>query len=130
MTKAAKEVTLTPPFALACQLVANTITLNNLHEEQNRLQEVLHDDTLESIYKQLWYAGRKGNISHLHHQRVIRRDIILTERARLHLVWFDKTIYAKRLDDELLNWEYSSKVVCGNEVVHQAASGFYFLTQV
>ena len=93
VTKAAKKVTLTPPFELACQLVRNTITPSDLVEEQNRLQKVLRDDTLESIHKQLWYAGRKGNVSQLHHQKVIRRDIILTERARLHLVWSDKTIY-------------------------------------
>lgn len=28
------------------------------------------------------------------------------------------------MDDELLDWEYFSKVVCGNEVVHRAASKF------
>lgn len=123
-TKAAKQITLTPPFAFACQLVTKTITSNDIVEEQNRLRKVLHDDILESIHKQLWYAGRKGNISPLHHQKVIRRDIILTERAQLHLVWSDKTIYIKRLDDELLDWEYFSKVVCENEVVHRAASGF------
>ena len=120
----AKGVMLTPPFTRACQLVANTTTASDLLEEQNRLRKVLRDDTLESIHKRLWYAGRKGNVSQLHHQKVIRRDIILTERARLHLVWSDKTIYVKRLDDELLDWGYFSKVVCGDEVVHQAASGF------
>jgi hypothetical protein len=40
------------------------------------------------------------------------------------LVWFDKTVYIKRLDDELLSWEYFSKIGCNNEVVHRAASGF------
>ncbi|KAM0705295.1 hypothetical protein Q7P35_008085 [Cladosporium inversicolor] len=124
VTKAVKDVTLTPPFAHACQLAADTITPNDLLEEQNRLQKVLHDDILESVHEQLWYAGRKGNISQLHHQKVIHRDIILTERAQLHLVWSDKTIHIKRLDDELLDWEYFSKVVCGNEVVYRAASGF------
>jgi hypothetical protein len=124
VTKAAEEVMPTPPFTLACQLMVNNTDPSDLLEEQNRLQKVLHDDTLDSIHKQLWYAGRKGNVSQLHHQKVIRRDIILTERARLHLVWSDKTIYVKRLDDELLDWEYFSKVVCGNEVVYQAASGF------
>lgn len=123
-TKAAKQVTLTPPFALKCQLVANTITPNDLLEEQHRLQKVLCDEILELLHRQLWYAGRRGNISQLHHQKVLRRDIILTERAQLHLIWSDKTIYIKRLDDELLDWEYFSKIVCSNEVVYRAASGF------
>jgi hypothetical protein len=124
VTKAAGEVMLTPPFALACQLVANTTAPSDLLEEQNRLQKVLHDDTLDSIHKQLWYAGRKGNVSPLHHQKVIRREVILTERARLHLVWFDKTMYVQRLDDELLDWGYFSRVVCGDGAVYRAASGF------
>jgi hypothetical protein len=47
VTKAAGEVTLTPPFALACQLVANTTTPGDILVEQNRLLRVLHDDTLE-----------------------------------------------------------------------------------
>jgi len=41
VTKAAKEVTLTPPFGLACQLVANTITPSDLVEEQNRNLETI-----------------------------------------------------------------------------------------
>ncbi|EME39011.1 hypothetical protein DOTSEDRAFT_115852, partial [Dothistroma septosporum NZE10] len=79
---------------------------------------------LESIHKQLWYAGRKSNISPLHHQKVIRRDIVLTERASLHLVWFERIIYVKRLNDELLDWTYFSQVLCGDKTLHQAASGF------
>ena len=121
---ASVKAKLRPPFALDYQLIANPIIPSDLLEEQTRLRKILRDETLESMHKQLWYAGRKGNISPLHHQKVIRRDIVLTERARLHLVWFDKTIYIKRLDDELLSWEYFSKIGCNNEVVHRAASGF------
>lgn len=76
------------------------------------------------MHKWLWYAGRKGNISPLHHQKVIHREIILTERARLHLVWFGRTIYIQRLSDELLGWTYFSEVVCQDAHIHQAATGF------
>jgi hypothetical protein len=69
------------------------ITPGDLPKEQSRLQRTIRDEVLESMHRQLWYAGRKGNVSPLHHQKVIRREIILTERARLHLVWFDQTIY-------------------------------------
>jgi len=119
-----EKASLRPPFALDNQLIADAIIPSDLLEEQNRLQKILHDETLESMHKQLWYAGRKGNISPLHHQKVIRGDIVLTERARLHLVWFRKTLYVKRLDDELPSWEYFSNIGCNNEVVHRAASGF------
>lgn len=76
------------------------------------------------MHHRLWYAGRKGNISPLHHQKVIHREIILTERPRLHLVWYGRHIYIQRLDDELLNWDYFSGVVCGENATHQAATGF------
>lgn len=79
---------------------------------------------MELMHKQLWYAGRIGNISALHRQRVLRRDVVLTERARLHLIWYDRTIYIKRLDDELLDWDYFSEVICGDEILYHAAAGF------
>jgi len=128
VTEIVQRATLLPPFAYDCQPVASqgaeNIPLGDLVKEQSRLRRILRDEVLESMHKQLWYAGRKGNVSPLHHQKVIRRDVILTERARLHLVWFDKAIYVKRFDDEFLDWVYFSRVVCGDEAVHRAASGF------
>ena len=70
------------------------------------------------------YAGRKSNISPLHHQKVIHRDIVLTERARLHLVWYGKTLYVRRLNDEFLDWDYFSEVACGDEHLYHMAAGF------
>lgn len=58
---------------------------------------------LNAIHKHLWIAGSHGNISPLHHQRVILRDIIPCEMPQLHLVWFDRTIYIKPLPDCFLN---------------------------
>jgi hypothetical protein len=97
---------------------------DSLTGERERLLQALIDSDLELMHTSLWYAGRIGNISPLHHQRVLRRDIVLTEKLRLHLVWFGKVIYVKRLEDELLNWKYFSTIVCGNELLYQAATGF------
>lgn len=123
-----KRAALFPPFEQAQQLTYDQAVDINIAQhpvaEHQRLRHSLRDEDLASMHNRLWYAGRKGNISPLHHQKVLRRDIVLTERARLHLVWFDRTIYVKRLEDELLNWEYFSKVVCGDRTVHQAATGF------
>ena len=117
-----------PPFAQSNQLVttrvAATLDASTRHVERERLRTVLQDDTLDAMHQWLWYAGRKGNISPLHHQKVIRREIILTERARLHLVWFRRTIYIQRLSDELLDWTYFSEVVCQDARTYQAATGF------
>ena len=58
---------------------------------------------LNEIHRHLWVAGSYGNINTLHHQRVLLRNIIPSELPRLHLIWFDKTIYIKPLPDCLLN---------------------------
>jgi len=125
---APKEAILIPPFAQNNQLstsqVATAVDASIRHTERERLQTSLQDDDLDAMHKWLWYAGRKGNISPLHHQKVIHREIILTERARLHLVWFGRTIYIQRLSDELLDWTYFSEVVCQDARIHQAATGF------
>ena len=58
---------------------------------------------LNAIHDHLWIVGSYGNISPLHYQRVLLRDIIPCEMSRLHLVWFDRTIYIKPLPDCLLS---------------------------
>ena len=58
---------------------------------------------LNNIHSHLWIAGSLGNISPLHHQRVLLREVIPSEQARLHLVWFDRNIYVKPLPDSLLD---------------------------
>lgn len=128
VSSATQRSTWSPPFEQQCQLIKNqdlnVPSATDATAEHERLRRSLYEVDLERMHKQLWYAGRRGNISPLHHQRVIRRDIVLTEKARLHLVWFEKTIYVKRLGDELTNWQYFSDVVCHDEVVYHAATGF------
>lgn len=118
----------TPPFAQDNQIstsqYATTMDASQKRAERERLQVFLHEEDLEAMHKWLWYAGRKGNISSLHHQKVIRREVVLTERARLHLVWSGETIYVQRLGDELLDWDYFSEVVCRDARLYQAATGF------
>jgi hypothetical protein len=125
---AAKEAALAPPFAKNNHLFtspgATAVDAYTSYAERALLLASLHEDDLDTMHKWLWYAGRKGNISPLHHQKVIRRDIILTERARLHLVWFGRTIYIQRLNDELLDWNYISEVICRDASIYQAATGF------
>lgn len=125
---APKEFILIPPFAQNNQLCtshnATVIDASTRHSDREQLQAMLQHEDLETMHKWLWYAGRKGNISPLHHQKVIRREIILTERAQLHLVWFGRTIYIQRLSDSLLDWTYFSEVVCQDARIYQAATGF------
>jgi hypothetical protein len=55
---------------------------------------------------------------------VVHREIILTERTRLHLVWYGKTLYVKRLGDEILDWNYFSHVIRSNKRLYRMATGF------
>ena len=59
---------------------------------------------LNDIHHHLWLVGSYGNVNTLHHQRVLLRNIIPSEMPRLHLVWFDRTIYIKPLPDRLLSF--------------------------
>lgn len=43
---------------------------------------------LNAIHDRLWRAGLPGKVHPLHHQIVLQRNIIVTERVDLHLVWY------------------------------------------
>jgi hypothetical protein len=119
---------LTPPFARDNELiqhqVTNSISASCVKGEHDRLYESFRQDDLDVMHEWLWYAGRRGNISPLHHQKVVHREIILTERARLHLIWYGKTLYVKRLEDEILDWNYFSQVICSDKRLYRMATGF------
>lgn len=59
---------------------------------------------LNDIHQHLWLAGSLGNVNTLHYQHVLLRNIVPSELPRLHLVWFDRTIYIKPLPDRHLNF--------------------------
>ena len=43
---------------------------------------------LNAIHRWLWRAGLPGGVQPLHHQQVLQRAIVVTERVELHLVWY------------------------------------------
>lgn len=65
---------------------------------------------LNVIHSHLWIAGSHGNISPLHHQRVLLRKIIPSDLSRLHLIWFDRIIYVKPFPDYLLDTSRYSEI--------------------
>ncbi|MCJ1426961.1 hypothetical protein MMC29_004864 [Sticta canariensis] len=79
---------------------------------------------LNAIHHHLWMVGSIGNINTLHHQRVLLRDIIPSECSRLHLVWFDRTIYVKPLPEYLLNLKFYRDVVCNDVELYGLIVGF------
>ncbi|KAJ5674367.1 uncharacterized protein N7477_004301 [Penicillium maclennaniae] len=70
-------------------------------------REVWSED-LESISGRLWWMSKQdsSNISPLHRQRVKGRQIIVTEDARLHLVWIDDRIYLKPLPQYIISYAF------------------------
>ncbi len=42
---------------------------------------------LNIIHGWLWRAGLPEKVQPLHHQKLLQREIVLTERVDLHLVW-------------------------------------------
>ncbi|CAO2656099.1 Nn.00g049020.m01.CDS01 [Neocucurbitaria sp. VM-36] len=65
---------------------------------------------LDKISDYLWLMSKQSsqNISQLHQQRVKRREIIVTEEPKLHMIWFYDRIHIKPIPRYLLSrhfWE-------------------------
>ncbi|KAI1521384.1 hypothetical protein PtrSN001C_012256 [Pyrenophora tritici-repentis] len=140
-----------PPFSKANQLVhdlvpgpgaAQSETLPGqpsvLLKDLNRTKKFLYDDLwsedLDRMAPRLWIMTTlsSANINPLHRQRVKGREIIVTEEARLHLVWIHDRIFIKPIPRYLLShdfWEvyFNQKLGSpddGSRNLHAAAAGF------
>ncbi|RYP49044.1 hypothetical protein DL769_011136 [Monosporascus sp. CRB-8-3] len=58
---------------------------------------------LNDIQEWLWICGRPMPPRPLHHQRLLSRDIIISEHVELHLVWWRNRIFIKPLPSYLLD---------------------------
>jgi hypothetical protein len=66
------------------------------------LSKDLSVQKLNSIHNQLWIAGHPTPPRHLSYQTALSRDIVLSEKMELHLLWKAKRIYIKPLPRYLL----------------------------
>ena len=90
------------------------------------LEGDLNVDGLNKVHKHLWFAGLPQSARPLHHQLMIDRKIMLTERADLHLLWHDDRLYLKPLPDYLLSygiWEAALRKD-QDSIVSENAKGF------
>ncbi|KAK5991869.1 hypothetical protein PT974_05256 [Cladobotryum mycophilum] len=70
-------------------------------------QELLVTD-INNVQHWLWACGRPMPPRPLHYQRLLSREIVITESPQLHLVWGDKRIFIKPLPSYLVDkafWE-------------------------
>lgn len=71
---------------------------------------------LADIHDWLWVVGRPKPPRPLHEQRLLNRDIVITERLDLHLVWSTQRIFIKPLPRFLLDPRFWQKFLCCHKV--------------
>jgi hypothetical protein len=117
--------TVMPPFSKANELVGDLVPGPSASQSESlpghpsvllkdlvRIKKFLHDDLwseeLERIAPRLWImtTPSSSNINPLHRQRVKGREIIVTEEARLHLVWIHDRIFIKPIPRYLLSYDF------------------------
>src|SRR5208282_4898449 len=83
-----------------------------LLEDKESLSSFLHGELtterLDKMYHILFLLSNRNNISPLHHQALMGRQILITERPDLHLVWYYDRIFIKPIPLCLLNYEFYS----------------------
>ncbi|KAH8652846.1 hypothetical protein BGZ61DRAFT_500805 [Ilyonectria robusta] len=70
---------------------------------------------LASIHSWLWVAGRLMPPRPLHHQLVLGREIVITERMDMHLVWTTGRMFLKPIPRFLLEPQFWTKYSRGRE---------------
>jgi hypothetical protein len=136
-----------PPFTKATELLHNltrddflpgqpTIALHDPAPLLTFLETDLYATDLEKIAPRLWIMSTpsSSNINALHRQRVVGREIVVTEEPRLHLVWVHNRIFIKPVPAYLTShwfWEQyleSSSCSLGDvesrDRIRKAAVGF------
>lgn len=79
---------------------------------------------LNRIHKHLWLAGLPKGARPLHRQKLIGREISVTEQADLHLVWSESRIFIKPLPMFLLTYETWVNYLCCEQNLYKSACGF------
>lgn len=88
------------------------------------LEDDLDVDSLNRVHQHLWFAGLPQCARALHHQLMLGRRIVITERADLHLLWRDDRLYLKPLPDYLLCYKIWKEVLLKDRILSQNAKGF------
>ncbi|KAF2186743.1 hypothetical protein K469DRAFT_144567 [Zopfia rhizophila CBS 207.26] len=78
---------------------------------------------LNDIHQHLWLAGLPNAARPLHRQKLLGRNILVTEDPDEHLVWFEAQIFVKPLPDFLLDYNYWNDYLCSDEELHKSACG-------
>jgi hypothetical protein len=122
------------PFEINHEIIDNSMLQDADHistfadptATRTRYKEEYSQQKLNDIHNHLWSAGSKDNTNALHHQKVLCREVILSERSDLHLVWFDRIIYIKPLPLSFLNYNFIDTIVLPDEILYGNVIGFLY----
>ena len=78
---------------------------------------------LNDIHSWLWLVGRPMCARPLYKQRMLGREILVTEQIDVHLLWQESRIFIKPLPEYLMDHDFWTKNLCSNQIDHQNACG-------
>jgi hypothetical protein len=88
------------------------------------LTSQLSVERLNNIHLDLWWAGRPENIRGLHAQKMLKREITISERIELHLFWFESIIFIKPLPAWMLDWDFCNAHICTDRDLYELVNGW------
>jgi hypothetical protein len=121
----------TPKLALPSayhddERVLQTIERSDSSSFRAYLQHDLNVLRLTKVHKHLWLAGLPQISRTLHSHIMIGRQVLVTERADLHLVWQSNTVYLKPLPDYLMDYSIWKDFLCLDDALFQDAIGILY----
>ncbi|KAF5025074.1 hypothetical protein F66182_2843 [Fusarium sp. NRRL 66182] len=74
--------------------------------DPNFLERELSVSRLNDVQEWLWLCGRPMPPRPLHHQRLLSREIVISEHAELHMIWWRNRIFLKPMPAYLLDPDF------------------------
>ncbi|KAH7086989.1 hypothetical protein FB567DRAFT_56646 [Paraphoma chrysanthemicola] len=103
------------------------VSLNDSDAVNKFLLREISVQRLDDMYSILFLVSKRQNISPLHHQIIKGRQILITERPDLHLIWYHDRIFIKPVPLSLVNYNFYNTCILGkksDQTLHAAACGF------
>ncbi|KAF2235899.1 hypothetical protein EV356DRAFT_89339 [Viridothelium virens] len=94
-----------------------------LEEKEKFLKAIIYTPKLDRIHRYLWLAGLPKAARPLHRQRLLGRELVITENTDEHLVWHESRIFLRPLPDFLLNYNYWRETICPDKKLHRSSCG-------
>ncbi|KAH7159351.1 hypothetical protein DER46DRAFT_663330 [Fusarium sp. MPI-SDFR-AT-0072] len=99
-------------------------TLHKLSSVKEYLSLSFDLSRLHKIQKRLWLAGLPLPARSLHRQKMLGRDIVITDQSDLHLTWRESTIFVKPLWKPLLDYDFWRTELCNGDLqTYKSAAG-------